>query len=261
MNQEGDLHITTTQRRVSALVQMAMAIVTIVWGVGCQTNSYRKGDVAGKSLRSAADEVQRESRAIDATVAALNDLVTNPSVDLKPQYQRFSAALNRLVASAAQMEITRKNMEEKNAEYFAAWERNATNINFGIIRERSESRMAEVTNRFFAVNSRYVEAQNVIRPLITYFTDIRTALSMDLTAAGLESVKSIANNADQNSRKVQIALGQLSDELATSGASLSSVVFNIPEQSSDHPRISVRSEISNGPPVLPRTNSVALDGE
>jgi hypothetical protein len=148
-------------------------------------------------------------------------------------------------------------MEEKSAEYFAAWERNATNISFGIIRERSENRMAEVTNRFHAVNSRYVEAQSVVRPLIVYFTDIRTALSTDLTAAGLESVKSIVKNADQNSRKVQIALGRLADELTTSGASLSSVIFSIPEQ----PRVSVRSELSNEPPALLRTHGVALDGE
>jgi len=192
-------------------------------GTGCQSGAYKKSDAAARSLDKAAREVQAEAHGIDVTLEALDDLVNNPAPDLKPQLARFSAALDRLVALAQRTDATRLRMEQKSAEYFTAWDQQVPAINFGIIREHSEARRAEVTNKFYSVNSRYLDAQAVVWPLINYFRDIRTALSVDLTSAGLESVKSIVSNAEQNARKVQLALEQLTNELNASGAQLSSV--------------------------------------
>ncbi|HWN94037.1 MAG TPA: DUF2959 family protein [Methylomirabilota bacterium] len=224
-------------------------VVALLLGAGCRSTGYRKSDAAGKSLSTAAAEVQAESRAIDATVAALNDLVNQPATDLKPQFRRFSAALKRLVAAAEQTEKRGEFMEEKNAEYFAVWDQEVAAINYGIVREQSENRRAEVTNRFHSIKSRYEEAQAVVRPLINYFSDIQTALSLDLTSDGLESVRSIVNNADQNSRKVQMALGRLAEELTASSTSMSSFALRKPQPQPEESRIQVRDEAStNRPP-------------
>ncbi len=213
-------------------IQSLALLLALALATGCRTNGYHKSEAAGKSLREAAAEVQAESRAIDATVEALNDLVNNPASDLKPQFRRYSKALDRLVATAAQTERTRAEMELKSAEYFDAWDRQTTGINYGIIREQSEARRAEVTNRFHSINTRYQDAQGVVRPLITYFNDIRTALSVDLTPAGLDAVKSIVSNADNNARKVQVALGRLTEDLAISGSSLSTIGVRVRETDS-----------------------------
>ena len=102
-----------------------------------------------------------------------------------------------------------------------------------------------MTNRFYSINARYAEAQGVVRPLVRYFNDIRTALSVDLTMAGLESVKSIASNAEQNSRKVQTELAGLADELTASGARMSTVVQENLKPVPDS-RTPVRSEPESG---------------
>jgi hypothetical protein len=222
--------------------------VTLLCLCGCHSNGYRKGDAAGQTLRRASDEVRAESQAIDATVAALGDLVQKPAADLKPQFARFDSTLERLVAAANRTEKTRERMEQKNARYFATWDEQLGGINYGIVREHSESRLTEVTNRFYAINSRYLEAQGVVRPLIRYFTDIHSALSVDLTQAGLESVRRIAANAEENSRKVQAALGQLADELASSGVSMSSVAQqNNAAAQNDEAKTSVRSPATTQP--------------
>lgn len=225
-----------------------LAVGAVLWTCGCHSNGYRKGDAAGRTLRQAAEEVRAESRAIDATVEALDDLVKKPAVDLKPQFSRFDAALDRLVAAANRTEKTRERMEQKNARYFAAWDEKLDGINYGIVREHSESRLAEVTNRFNSINSRYLEAQGVVRPLIKYFTDIRTALSVDLTRAGLDSVSSIAANAEENSRKVQTALSGLAGELASSGVSMLSVAQHNAATETDEAKTSVRAPLTDQPP-------------
>ncbi len=204
-------------------MQILILLPLFLWAVGCRSNVYNKSDVASRSLQKAAAEVDTETRQIEVTLATLKDLTGSPAVDLKPQFHRFSTALDRLIDSAERTDRRGKLMEKKNAEYIAAWDERVTSIHYGIIREQSETRKANVTNQFHSVNTRYQDLQAVVWPLITYFKDIRTALSVDLTTAGLDSVKGVVGNADQNAQKVQTALARLADELTTSGASLSSI--------------------------------------
>jgi hypothetical protein len=210
-------------RSLLSITQVLVFLPLLLWAVGCRTNAYNKSDVAGRSLHKAAAEVEIETRQIERTLTALQDLAERPAADLKPQFHRFSTALDRLIDSAEQTDRRGVLMEKKNAEYIAAWDQQVTSIHYGIIREQSEARKADVTNQFHAVNTRYRDLQAVVWPLIAYFKDIRTALSVDLTSAGLDSVKGIVSNADQNARKVQTALARLADELTTSGTGLSSV--------------------------------------
>jgi len=97
-------------------------------------------------------------------------------------------------------------------------------MKFDAVRDQSVSRKTQVSNEFNTVDQRYRENQAVMGPLISYLRDIRTALSTDLTAGGIQSVKPLADNAQQNARKVQGALAHLSDELSASGARMSSIM-------------------------------------
>jgi hypothetical protein len=103
-------------------------------------------------------------------------------------------------------------------------------MQYEVIRDQSEDRRAEVTNRFETANRQYQETHAVVRPLIAYLEDIRRALNMDLTTGGLASVKSIVSNADENAAKVQMALARLANELAASGTRMSSVAVHNEEQ-------------------------------
>jgi hypothetical protein len=87
-----------------------------------------------------------------------------------------------------------------------------------------------VTNRVEAINRRYHESQAAVQPLIGYFQDIRSALSADLTGGGLDSLKGIAQNANDNVVKVQTALDALTAELTNSSARLSSVAYQTAQQ-------------------------------
>ena len=87
------------------IFQKAWLIVLVA--AGCQSNGYKKGDDAAVSLRAAAQEVQAESQAIDATLEALNDLIQKPAPDLKPQFKYYSPAVDRLERSARRAERTR----------------------------------------------------------------------------------------------------------------------------------------------------------
>lgn len=184
---------------------------------------YRQGDVASASLHNAATEIRAESGAIDATLASLDNLVNNPGPDLKPQFARYSHSLDRLVAASKRAEKSAEAAKQASADFFESWDKRTADIKYEAVRDQSVSRKTQVSTEFNTVNERYRENQSVIEPLISYFQDIRTALSTDLTVGGIQSVKTLADNAAQNAQKVQTALARLSDELSDSGARMSSV--------------------------------------
>jgi hypothetical protein len=195
----------------------------------CASNGYQKGDVAAASMQRAATEVQAEQKALDATVAALGELMNAPEGDLSIPFKRYSSSLDQLIASSRRTEATGKTMESKSAAYVEAWNRQLQSIDYQHIRDLSEARRIEVTNRVDAINRRYNESQAVVQPLISYFEDIRKALSTDLTPAGLESLKEVVQNANQNVAKVQTALDALSTELTDSSAKMSSIAYRAKE--------------------------------
>jgi hypothetical protein len=192
---------------------------------GCQTAGYNKGDATARSLQKASYEVNLESRALDLTLHTLSELVTKPGADLKPQYERFSAALDRLITSAQRNDRADREITKRSIAYFQEWDKALNAMTFEVVRSKSQSRRAEATNDFLSVHQRYVEAQTVMGPLLSYLGDIRKALSADLTQRGLDAMKPIVVNAHENANKVEIALTRLTAELNASGTRLSSMAF------------------------------------
>lgn len=191
---------------------------------GCMSTGYNKGDSAAHSLDRAAAEVQGQSHALDLTLAALSDLVNNPAPDLKPQFANFSHCVDQLVASSKRSESAATNVNRKGTAYFDAWETQLATVKYDVIRNQGEARRTEVKKNFDDVESQYHEAQSALLPLIDYLQDVRKTLSADLTLGGLQSAKPFLANAQENATKVQTALAKVSTQLASSGASLSTVL-------------------------------------
>ena len=197
---------------------------------GCVSNGYQMGDVAALSMQKAATEVQVEGQAIDHTAATLKELMAETNGDLRPPFIRFSKSLDRLIATAQNTATTGTRMQEKNAAYIQAWDQQLQTIDYQHIHDLSEARKTEVTNRVEAVNRRYQESQAAVQPLISYLLDIRKALSTDLTLGGIESLRGIVQNANDNVLKVQTALAALTAELTNSSARMASVASQAPDQ-------------------------------
>jgi DUF2959 family protein len=206
------------------VVHFSVCAALLVAACGCASTNYKTADAASVSLQKAGRQIQAESYTIDLTLVALDDLVNKPAPDLKPQFERFNASLNRLIAASDRAQKAAEVAHKKSAAYFATWDKRTADMKFDAVREQSVSRKTQVSNDFNTVDQRYRENQAVMEPLISYLRDIRTALSTDLTAGGIQSVKPLADNAQQNARKVQTALAQLSDELKASGMRMSSII-------------------------------------
>jgi hypothetical protein len=217
------------QRRTELQLRIICAAGLVAALAGCASTGYDRGDAAARSLQNAAAEVQAESHSLDMTLAALKELVNNPSADLKVQFRAYETALDGLAAAAQRTESTGKGMRQKNVAYFESWDKQLADINYEYVRKSSEARKTEVSSQFQIVDQRYEEIHSAVKPLIVYLQDIRKALSADLTREGLEAVKPILGKADENAARVQTALAKLATDLTVSGTRMSSVAIqNVP---------------------------------
>jgi Protein of unknown function (DUF2959) len=215
--------IFATGHAIERVLQSSIFGMALLAICGCASTNYQRADAAGASLHKASAKIQAESRAIDVTLVELDDLVNKPGPDLKPQFARYNVSLSRLVAASKRAEKSADIAHQKSAEYFENWDKESADIKYESVRDQSVSRKTQVSTEFNTVDQRYRENQAVIEPLISYLQDIRTALSTDLTVGGIQSVKGLAENAQQNARKVQTALARLSDELGASATRMSSI--------------------------------------
>lgn len=205
-------------------VQTSICIAGALYLSGCASPTYQKADNASSSLQKASMEINNENRAIDATMNSLDDLVNKPAADLRPQFARFNASLDWLEDSSKRAEKAAQEANKKSQDYFQTWDKELASIRYEAVRDQSVSRKTQVSDELNTVDQRYRQNQAVVEPLISYLRDIRTSLSVDLTAGGVAAVMPLADNALQNARKVQSALGQLSDDLAESGTHMSALV-------------------------------------
>ena len=202
-----------------------VCLITAAFSAGCHTVGYDKSDATAQSYKAAAAEVQTQSRALETTMAALQDLLNKPAGDLRPQFEWYKISLDRLVDAAERTEKTGHAMRKKGADYLETWNRELATMTYEYVRKSSETRRVEVGQDLDAINQRYEESANVVGPLIAYLEDIRRALSTDLTPGGLAAVKGIVTNAQENAGKVQAVLASLSTDLTSSGVKLSSMAM------------------------------------
>lgn|GEM_PF-5383859 len=210
----------------SGRAAMLLMLATVV--SGCSTVGYKTGDETSASLERASRCVARETEELNATISSLAQLVSSPAADLKPQFNVYRASRNRLVDAVGETDRAIARLRRESASYLASWNEEIAAMNYQVIRDASEARRSAVSNQVEAVCARYAEAQAVVRPFIDYFTDLERSIGTDLTLDGLASASEVVRRAEENTRKVQAALEQLSTELAVCSAKLSTVTRETP---------------------------------
>lgn len=202
-----------------------MALATLAAGAaliaGCATSGYDKAGIASTSIREAAQGIDNTLGPLDTVVAALSDLVTNPGPDITPQYQKFSAAVSNLDSLANEVRNREAAMREQGVAYFQKWDEELAKIRNEDIQTGSLDRKNAVAARFERVRLSYAQVTADFAPFMSDLKDIRTALSTDLTAGGLASVKALAGNANEKVVPLRASLVRLSSEFRNLGVSIS----------------------------------------
>lgn len=205
---------------------ISLAAFAIGFGLilGCASSGYKKADNTSTSLQEAAQSIDSALGPLDNAVAALSDLIKHPNPDITTQFQKFSSSVSRLELLQKELNTRTADMQAQGADYFQKWDEELAKIQNNNIQMSSLERKNAVAARFERVHASYVQTTSDFAPFMSNLKDIRTALSTDLTAGGLDSVRALANAADDKATPLRASLTNLSTEFKNLGMSLSSSV-------------------------------------
>ena len=191
---------------------------------GCGTRGYNRADTAASSIQRASLRIDKGASQVEIALATLTDLVDNPAADLKPQFIRFNASVNDLESLSKDVAGKSATMQNKGSAYFQKWDEELARIQTEDIRSRSAARKTEVMQGFERVQANYQNTSVTLAPFLARLGDIRTALSTDLTPAGLDSIRGSVGSAKMEGASVQQSLRSLAADFKNLGVSLSPAV-------------------------------------
>jgi hypothetical protein len=143
---------------------------------------------------------------------------------MKPQFIRFNSAVNDLESLSKDVADKSATMQKKGSAYFQKWDEELARIQTEDIRSRSAARKTEVMQGFERVQANYQNSSVTLAPFLARLGDIRTALSTDLTPAGLDSIRGSVGSAKTEGESVKQSLRSLAADFKNLGVSLSPAV-------------------------------------
>jgi len=190
---------------------------------GCATSGYEAGNKTATNIEKAANKIAALTSQVDATLATLNELVSQPKPDLRPQFKAFESGLKSLEKSAADISKARMAMGNEGKEFLAKWDAQIAQINNEDIKARSQARKTEVFEKLQAIKRSYAEAEVAFKPYLSELRDVQKFLSVDLTQGGLTAIRDSVTKATANSVPLKQALDKLASDFKGVGVSMSSV--------------------------------------
>jgi hypothetical protein len=214
MNQIKPIHLVSTLGLAAAF-----AVLT-----GCSSEPASPAAATGAKITEAAAKINEGSAKIDTTLAALNDLVSNPQGDLAPKFEKFNVSVDELQSAAINVSNRVAEMRASGNDYFKNWDQQLAEIKNEDIKNRSAERKNQVMKEFTDIKLAYTKASMAYRPFMADLRDVQSALRTDLTAGGVASVKGSADKAKAAGADLKTTVDALGKEFSDLGVAMGSVV-------------------------------------
>ncbi len=206
------------------LIASSFALTVALAGLaGCASHGYDQGTATANGLQASADKIAAADGQLDATLAALNDLVNNPQPDLRPQYQKFSDNVDDLGSLAKSVKASVTAMRDNGKEFFAKWNEQLATIQNEDIRNLSAARQKEVSDELLNVKRSYAEVEVAFKPFMSDLRDAQKYLGTDLTTGGVAAMKNVAAKATANGATLKTSVDKLTADFKSLGLAMSAV--------------------------------------
>jgi hypothetical protein len=192
-----------------------IAIAIAALAVGCASSGYNKADSTASYLTAAADKLDAGGVQITAATAALKDMVENPSGDMKLQLKNYNTAVGKLDSLAKSAGSSATKMQQMGAAYFQKWDEQLSQIQNEEIRNQSAERKAAMVKQFEATKASYDAARAAYNPFVANLRDIKTAISTDLTPAGVQAISKSMDKVNSQAAEVQKTMSELAAQFRT----------------------------------------------
>jgi chromosome segregation ATPase len=179
--------------------------LVVLLAAGCATTGFERSTNIAETMAKQVEGMQQAKPQVDAMLASLDGL-TRAQGDMRPAFKHFSETLDDTEKTAARARKSEQMIREREAEYFAEWQRQAAEITNPQIKAATQARQAEVKGTLASLSQTGKAVGDAYNPFISNMKDIRTYLSNDLTPGGVKRLEPTIEKARRDGAALQKAL-------------------------------------------------------
>lgn len=176
---------------------------------------YKLADKAGASIAEFRDEIVDVKKEVDATLASLDKIVAQATVDPRKAFKEFDKNVPRVDSEAAKAKKRATEMKGRGKEYFDKWEKELAAVNDPDIRKLAEERKAKLQATFASIRNSMEPVRDQFNAWLASLKDLQKYLSNDLTVGGIDAAKELIAKNKSEGRAVQQNLDKVIAEMNT----------------------------------------------
>jgi high-affinity Fe2+/Pb2+ permease len=176
---------------------------------------YKLADKVGASIAEFRDEVIDVKKEVDATLASLDKIVAQATIDPRKAFKEFDKNVPDVDSAATKAKKRAMEMKEKGKKYFNEWEKELAAVNDPDIRKLAEERKAKLEASFSNIRNSMEPVRDQFNTWLASLKDLQKYLSNDLTIGGIDAAKDLIAKNKAEGLAVQQNLDKVIAELNT----------------------------------------------
>lgn len=184
-------------------------------GSSASAAGYKLADKVGVDIAEFRDEIVDIKKAVDTTMAALDKIVTQATVDPRKAFKTFDASVPKIDSAAAKAKKRGDDMRARGKQYFEKWEKDMAGVNDPEIRKLAEERKAKLQATFANIKTSVEPARDQFTAWLADLKDLQKYLSQDLTISGIDAAKDLIAKSKKQGMEVQLMIDKVIAELNT----------------------------------------------
>lgn len=202
------------------LAVLAVAVAHLCTATSLRAAGYKLADKTGASIAEFRDEIVNVKKEVDATMKALDKIVTTAATDPRKAFKDFDKAVPQIDDAAKKAKKRGQDIKERGQSYFQEWEKELASLNNAEIRRLAEERKTKLQATFATIRTSMEPVRDQFNSWLANLKDLQKYLSNDLTIGGIDAAKELIGKAKTDGQDVQRSMDKVIAELNTIVATL-----------------------------------------
>jgi hypothetical protein len=199
---------STLVRAVSTLALLGVS----AGFAGCSSTPTMQSMDLQENVRGSADKLEEGASVLQNTLIPLRQILDSQTTDVAKSYSAFSSSVDSFEDVADDLRELAETRKDQAAAYLVDSDEQISGIQDQKLREESRSRRRDVAARATALNAEYDQVRDELGTVTTGLNDMRKALAVDLSAAGIDAIRGPAKTITGKIEELVVKLNKLAAE-------------------------------------------------
>jgi hypothetical protein len=202
-------------KQIRSLTALGLASLLLLTASSASAAGYKLADKVGRDIADFRDEIVDVKKSVDTTLAALDKIVAQATVDPRKAFKEFDKSIPEIDSAAKKARKRADDMRERGKEYFDKWEKDLASVNDPEIRKLAEERKAKLQATFAKIKTSLEPARDQFTAWLANLKDLQKYLSQDLTISGIDAAKDLIAKSKTDGTALQQTLDKVIAEMNT----------------------------------------------